>query len=436
MRSKGATEREPVLIYQDCLIALKRLPTSSVDLICTDPPYGYAFMGKAWDIDVPSVDIWRECLRVLKPGGFCFVMSSPRQDVLTTMIGRLNDAGFTTGFTSIYWTYASGFPKAANMGPKADKRFGVKSMVIGRELFQGTAKTLKGNANRQDWYDQGAGGTLTPAYERKVGTSKAGRQLQGSYGGFQPKPAVEVVVVAMKPLAERSYLDQALANRKGVTWLDDGRIPMTKGVEPQEGNGDTVRACRPFHNKKGVNGTRTGTNDMSRFPANLLVSDGCLGPFGRVFDLDAWAHETFPFLRVPKASTREKNLGLNGRINHHPTVKPLTLMSYLITIGSRPGDTVLDPFVGSGTTCLAVRLLGRTYIGMESDREYVRIARARLRALGSSRSSRAVKPRLSYRPSRPWRMRKRVGIRETSRRSRRARVQSVPTYRLGRQSCL
>ena len=96
---------------EDCLITMRKMDESSVDCIVSDPPYGYSFMGKDWDKVVPSVEIWQECLRVLKPGAFAFIMSAPRQDVLSHMIVNLDKAGFETGFTSIYWTYASGFPK-------------------------------------------------------------------------------------------------------------------------------------------------------------------------------------------------------------------------------------------------------------------------------------------------------------------------------------
>ena len=108
----------------DCLDVLKVTPDNSIDLIVTDPPYGMSFMGKDWDRAVPHVEIWEECLRVLKPGGFAFVMCIPRQDCLARMIVNLSDAGFETGFTSMYWTYASGFPKAGNIGKQVDKKNG------------------------------------------------------------------------------------------------------------------------------------------------------------------------------------------------------------------------------------------------------------------------------------------------------------------------
>ena len=389
----------------DALHVLKSLDTESVDLVCTDPPYGIGFMGRSWDKSLPQKGVFEECLRVLKPGAFAFVMCAPRSDVCSRMMLTLEDAGFSIGFTPIYWTYASGFPKAANMGKKADKRVGAQSLVVSTEEFTGSAKSLKGSPNRKDWRDQGPGGTRTPIYERKVGTSEAGKRLQGSYAGFQPKPAVEVVIVAMKPLSEKSYVDQALKNGKGVTWLDSVRIPTTEEMKVGFKDSTTVEGWGSFNK-----GGQRGQKKAGRFPANLIVSDYALGPHSRFFSLDAVALESFPFLVVPKASKREKNMGLAGfeeqeraglplravsgkrngiggdgtktdRVtttrNGHPTVKPLRLMQYLITLGSRPGDLVLDPFLGSGTTAMAAESLGRRIIGIEREREYVEIAQAR-----------------------------------------------------------
>jgi len=96
----------------DCLKGIKTLNDNSVDLVATDPPYGIGFMGKNWDKALPDKEIWAECLRVLKPGAFAFVMSIPRSDCLSRMIISLEDAGFRVDFSPIYWAYASGFPKA------------------------------------------------------------------------------------------------------------------------------------------------------------------------------------------------------------------------------------------------------------------------------------------------------------------------------------
>src|SRR3990167_884277 len=112
------------ILHGDCIEVLKTLEADSVDLVATDPPYGYSFMGKSWDKTLPDIGIFKECLRVLKPGAFAFVMSAPRSDVCARMMILLEDAGFNIGFTPIYWTYASGFPKAANIGKMVDKREG------------------------------------------------------------------------------------------------------------------------------------------------------------------------------------------------------------------------------------------------------------------------------------------------------------------------
>ena len=92
------------LIKGDSLIELAKLKDYSVDLIVTDPPYGYSFMGKDWDKAVPSVELWKECLRVLQPGGFAFIMSAPRSDVHSEMVKRLEQSGFKfdwVGFSDI-----------------------------------------------------------------------------------------------------------------------------------------------------------------------------------------------------------------------------------------------------------------------------------------------------------------------------------------------
>ena len=119
------------ILHGDSLELLKDLDDNSVDSLVTDPPYGYSFMGKNWDKAVPSVELWEECLRVLKPGSFAFIMSAPRSDVQSEMIKRLEKAGFRVDFTPIYWTYATGFPKAGNIGKMIDKRLGKKGKVIG-----------------------------------------------------------------------------------------------------------------------------------------------------------------------------------------------------------------------------------------------------------------------------------------------------------------
>ncbi len=402
------------IIRADAGEKLRELPDKSIDLLCTDPPYGFSFMGKNWDKSLVSVNIWKECFRVLKDGAFAFVMSAPRLDVLSEAVARLKEAGFNIGFTSVYWAYASGFPKALNISKAVDKQKGFLPKKVSWD--GGGKKSYIFSHNK--------------VYKEIKPVSEDAKALAGSYGGFQPKPAVEIIIVAMKPFSEKTFAAQALKNRKGITWLDDCRIPIQKGDEPHGGYGDKVIGFGHFDNKAGVKWKESPAAHLGRFPANLLVSDDVLNDgkiasssksklpdsdsFSRYFDLDAWAikkgiKDTFPFLICPKPSPAERNKGCEGlkekkpdksgdgyhsdweqkpARNFHPTVKPIRLMSYLITLGSRPNDVVLDPFVGSGTTCIAAKMLNRNYIGIEKEKEYYQIAVKRLKAVPKMKQKR------------------------------------------------
>jgi site-specific DNA-methyltransferase (adenine-specific) len=475
------------IINGDSLKVLKKLENESVDLICTDPPYGYSFMGKDWDKVVPSVEIWKECLRVLKPGGFCFVMSAPRIDVQSRMGTKLEDAGFQTNFSPIYWTYATGFPKATNVGKAVDRKLNVKQKIVGQKKAGALSGNSKFNDARQSNITKDKNnptqayksGSNIGEYDVTIATSDEAKQLDGSYVGYQPKPAVEVILVCMKPIEEKSYIEQAMKNGKGITWLDDCRIPYKNDDDSSatlrantKGSGrykDTNRAV--YGNYDIQNEDYDPTN--GRFAANLIVQDDVLndgknrkggtsngdakvgtktdkavtplnrgtlisrndeGSFSRFYDLDAWwksqihklpesVQKTFPFMVVAKASKSEKNKGLDdnfeeklqananyrpshleeatsgsngkphGRYaktkNNHPTVKPIELMSYLITLGSRDNDVVVDPFVGSGTTCIAAKLLNRQYIGIEKEKDYAIIAKARIKNVESKENNKA-----------------------------------------------
>jgi len=359
------------LIKGDSAIDLKRIPSESIDVVVTDPPYGYSFMGKNWDKALPGIEMFEECLRVLKPGAFAFVMAAPRQDVLSRMMIKLEDAGFKTDFTSIYWTYATGFPKASNIGKTIDKRLGKEREIIGTRK-QHDIRNNGYASKKSEFVEEIKGGPV----------SQEAKKFEGSYGGFQPKPAVEVIIVVQKPGTRKTQIDQALDNGKGVTWLYDCRIPYSDGDKSSAGNRTaTFGTQETISGGDGSGGWKMCKK--GRFPANLLVSNGVLnGGYSRFFSLDAWTQKNLPFLIVPKASKKEKNAGLQNREkqnNNHPTVKPIKLMSYLITMGSRKGDIVLDPFCGSGTTLLAARLLGRKFIGIELETKYYEIAKERLK---------------------------------------------------------
>jgi len=96
------------LLHGDCLKVLRTLADNSVDSIVTDPPYGLSFMNKKWDYDVPSVEVWKECLRVLKPGGHLLCFAGTRTQ--HRMCVNIEDAGFAVR-DLIAWVYGTGFPK-------------------------------------------------------------------------------------------------------------------------------------------------------------------------------------------------------------------------------------------------------------------------------------------------------------------------------------
>ncbi len=350
----GVVRPRATLLHGDCLQLLHGIRSESIDLVCTDPPYGISFAGLQWDRAVPSVAVWRACYRVLKPGAFAFVFSAARADVQAQMIERLTAAGFSLRFSPLFWTYAEGMPKGDGCASVAAmRRLGDRGTIVGRREVPSMLSTrLRGH---------GSG----PAPRRRQAirrpTDPRALALEGSKQGCNLKPAVEVVLVAMKPPVAPTYIDQALANGKGVTWVRNARIPR---------------------------------GDDLLFPANLLVSDDVLGEYSAFFSLDAWAaalppavRHRLPFLVCKKHTRRE----LGDQTERHPTQKPVALMSWLVSLGSRSGDVVLDPFAGSGTTGVAAGGLGRRFIGMEQDRRWFRIAQDRLqgREVGDAASDRA-----------------------------------------------
>jgi site-specific DNA-methyltransferase (adenine-specific) len=371
--------QKPFNLYNsDCLVKLKSFKDNSVDSIITDPPYGYNFMGKNWDKALPSIEIWKECFRVLKPGGFAFIMSSPRIDVSARLSILLEDSGFLTHFSPIYWTYTSGFPKGYNMGQSAEKL-----------LKTGNARRSDrdlGNNDRNRWGDE-KGGPAQTGGQIELTTPEA-IKLKNSYGGFQPKPAIELIMVVMKPLSKKNFVEQALDNNGGVTRLLDCNIE--------------------------------NDNEETRIMSNLIMEDGILGESSKYFQIDTWWRNklslfgddvvnNFPFLLTKKPNRNEKEKGIMsvaekqggvyaGNIqdnnsnsiggntnrkstkvkNDHPTVKPIQLMSYLVILGSSEGELVLDPFMGSGTTGISCVLNKRKFIGIELDNRYYKIAKDRI----------------------------------------------------------
>jgi DNA modification methylase len=170
------------ILHGDCLDVLRTLPAESVHAVVSDPPYGLSFMGKKWDYDVPSIDIWRECLRVLKPGGHLLAFAGSR--TYHRMAVNVEDAGFEIR-DQVLWIYGSGFPKSLDVSKAIDNAAGVEREVVG---------VAKGAASA----DTNSLGVFAPEYNATAPATDNARKWQG--WGTALKPAFEVCVSGRKPL--------------------------------------------------------------------------------------------------------------------------------------------------------------------------------------------------------------------------------------------
>jgi site-specific DNA-methyltransferase (adenine-specific) len=325
---------EQHLFNGDSAKELKQIKDNSVDLLACDPPYAIGFMGKAWDKVLPPKDIWDECYRVLKPGSFIAVMSSPRSDVLYRMIKDLEDAGFDMSFSPILWTYHTGFPKASDTSKMIDKRAGAQREVVGKTK---AGKTALGQNNGWNKHENKTDIDITTA------STDLAKKYEGSKLGFQPKPTIEHIIIGMKPHGSKSYIDnvlnfEALPDSVKMTY-PFVQVPKPSKKEKDFGLGDDI----PLKQRAWLSPeSRTTSEDYTKTSPGMER-----------------------FLTQPKK-------------NNHPTTKPVKLMSYIITLFTREGDWVLDPFLGSGTTGIASKLLNRNFIGIEREQEYMDIIKERL----------------------------------------------------------
>jgi DNA modification methylase len=338
----------------DCREVLATLPDGSVDAVVSDPPYGLAFMGKKWDYDVPSVEVWQQCLRVLKPGGHLLAFAGTRTQ--HRMACRIEDAGFEIR-DMIAWVYGSGFPKSLDVSKAIDKAAGAEREVVGLSVYSAnrTAGTLSTGKSKLSGYNEGNEGQrniTAPATE-------AAKQWQGWHTAL--KPALEPVTLARKPLAG-TVVANVLQYGTGAINVDgcrvDGEPIVTTngtalGIMSDDGWDNTKRKGTQFVNTQG------------RWPANF-IHDGSREATGIL-------GEEARFFYCPKASAAER-----GKGNNHPTVKPIDLMRYLCRMVTPPGGVVLDPFAGSGSTLLAARREGFRAIGIELNSEYCQIIKSRL----------------------------------------------------------
>lgn len=408
----------------DCLDVLKTIETESIDSIVTDPPYGLAFMGKKWDYDVPSVEVWAECLRVLKPGGHLLVFAGTRTQ--HRMCVRIEDAGFEIR-DMIAWVYGSGFPKSHNVSCAIDKAHGHPNR--GRAIP--TASTYQASDIEQK---NKLTSNPVEAYDAKTA---AARQWQG--WGTALKPALEPITVARKPLVG-TVADNVMRYGTGAINVDGCRV-KAEDLAALQKNWDRVQS-----QSQGIASIGLKAVDLSdrapagRWPANLIHdgSDEVVGLFpgdvkGKIGMTGKTGHgnnvfgkfnhqenrsagisdsgSAARFFYCSKASKRDRDEGLtlpprqyshDGRSkpienayqrnestarNNHPTVKPTDLMRYLCRLVTPPGGVVLDPFMGSGSTGKAAMLEGFSFFGIEREPAYLEIAKARIDAVAPEQAT-------------------------------------------------
>ena len=402
------------LYLGDCLEVLRTMPDCSVDSIVTDPPYGLSFMGKKWDYDVPSVEVWAECLRVLKPGGHLLAFAGTRTQ--HRMAVRIEDARFEIR-DMIAWVYGSGFPKSLDVSKAIDKAAG----AVRPDAIKGGHMGAAGRSHGNDHINDDAmnieksipanigKGALT----RGTPQTEAARQWSG--WGTALKPALEPITVARKPLVG-TVAENVLKHGTGGINVDGCRVGTVAGDEPlkwEHGRG------MGFHGAEDRGPCAAGTSP-GRWPANLIHdgSDEVVGLFpvtdkaplpreggfrgndaqrGTV-DFKSGCKPTLPLVRgdsgsaaryfyCAKASKKDRGEG-----NGHPTVKPTELMRYLCRLVTPPEGIVLDPFMGSGSTGKAALLEGFQFIGIERDAEYLEIAKARIKQPDQSNQPELFQP--------------------------------------------
>lgn len=370
----------------DCLEVMRDMPDNSVDSIVTDPPYGLSFMGKRWDCDVPSGEIWAECLRVLKPGGHLLAFAGTRTQ--HRMAVRIEDAGFEIR-DMIAWVYGSGFPKSMDVSKAIDKAAGAAREVVGVSPSWRESKRGREKDGSMEVRGENAGLLMGPP------VTDAARQWQG--WGTALKPALEPITVARKPLIG-TVAANVLAHGTGALNIDGCRVGTESTVRNESrltsagskggGYGQTVDrpstgfTCGSESGRWPANLVHDGSDEVvALFPANAKTGKG--GGAGMGFhggDGEASIERGYGdtgsaarFFYCAKASKKDRGEG-----NAHPTVKPTDLMAYLCRLVTPPGGVVLDPFMGSGSTGKAAMLEWLQFIGIERDPGYFEIARSRI----------------------------------------------------------
>jgi len=311
-------------IYNKSCYGLEDIEKNSVHAIITDPPYGISYQNRYWDKDLPDKKIWQDCFNALRPGGFAAVFSSIR--LMHRLMVDIEDSGFIIKDV-LFWAYLNGMPKSKNVALNIDAELGVQSKITG------AYKYVQG-------YKKDGADSYKPENkkQKKEPASDLGQLFKGS--GWGVKPAYEPIVLVQKPVEEGlTIVQNMIKHHTGALNIEQTRIPYEEGEK-----------------KVGHNPHPAG-----RVPSNILRTD----PLNDGYD---------KFFVVPKVRQHAE------LFNKHPTLKPVELMHHLVKLLSWEEQTVLDPFMGSGSTGLSAVSLNRKFIGYELDKEYYLIAEKTVRA--------------------------------------------------------
>lgn len=355
-----------------CENVLKGMPDNSVDSIVTDPPYGLKFMGHRWDYSVPTVEQWMECLRVLKPGGHLLAFGGSR--TYHRLVVNVEDAGFEIR-DQLMWIYGSGFPKSKNLtgeysGLGTALKPAHEPIVMARKPLVGTVEknvvqfgtgAINIGACRVPTVEPltaGAGGLLSHIRDGKESHQHewASDQLGRWPANIIHDGSEEVLSAFPDAKGQQGDLNTTGKERPARVCYGNMNAPR----EHQARNEESKSAARFFYCAKV---TKTERDEgLERFTP---VSAS---------DMTGGRKEGSAGLNDPRAGAGRTS----GARNNHPTVKPISLMKYLVRLVTPPGGTVIDPWMGSGSTGRAAIEEGFSFIGIEKDPDSVTISAARI----------------------------------------------------------
>lgn len=315
-------------LYEKSSYGLIELEDNSVHAVITDPPYGINL--EEWDT-LPDNQIWQDCFRVLKPGGYLLCFSSIKFQHIFTQ--NLLNAGFE--FKDVLlWAYLNGRVPPINLDQKIDSLLDNTREVVGEYNYvQGSP-----NSHKKE------------SYTAKTKKTKASNDSESWIGfGTGLKTAYEPIIMVQKPL-EISLAKNILKYQVGALNIDSTRIPFEDG-ESNVG-----------HNP----------HPLGRVMSNIIQTEH-FGEYEKFFNINSNVdNELDHFLFYSKVRDGKKTGNL------HPTKKPVQLMQQLIKLVTIENQLVLDPFMGSGSTGVATKNINRDFIGYEKESDYFKIASNRI----------------------------------------------------------